>query len=151
MKKWKQVSKVFKKEKLIKEYKSRFKYNQLRFAFSKIAFAYSEKVDYKELVKIEKEILKMNKTEVSFSNIYKKMHLLLDNDWKWEEFGKFMFFIYQTSLYWKDKRKKNIFNKENFIEKNEMKRKHFNNWLSSIPIDLDNFNKKLILVMECVF
>ena len=153
MKKLKQVKKQLKKDKVIKEYNKIFIHKDMKLIFSYVSLTFNNTSDIAFLVKAETDLTKVKQGPKMFVKAFSSLSKTTDKNIDWKSFGEFMWFIFQTSTYWKDSKKgiKNTFNKKNFIDKNEQKRILFNNWMRSIPTSTPDYNQKLMDVMKRVF
>ena len=152
MKKLKKVSNMF-SPKDLKEYKNKFKNKQIRFVFSKIALIFKEDIDVKTLFKGEEIIFLADKDKNMFVQSFLLLKDKIDKKIDWESFGKLMWYSYQTSSYWKDKKhgNNNIFSKENYVEKNEEKRDLYYLWINSLPKEIKNYNLKIQRSLKVIF
>ncbi len=149
----KQVKSELKAQKLMKQYNKKFKNKDMKFLFTFVALAYNDSIKLNFLVKEEKDLMNKKNDQSMFVSSYKKLNKYTNDEILWDEFGIFIWYIFQTSTYWKDKRKKkeNIFKDGNFVKVNQEKRNHYNAWLQSIPADFEDQNEKLIKVLRKVF
>ena len=153
MKKLKQIKNKLKDDNLWIEYKNKFKHKSMRLIVSYIILKYKPTASIEELVNIEKKLIKVKKGKGMFCDSFIEVKEITSLDFNWESFGNFMWYVYQTSTYYKDakKNKKNIYTLENFIEINKIKTKLFFQWLSSIPIDQKEYNLNIRAIMSKVF
>lgn len=138
-----------------KNYVKHFRHRQMRLLVSKIALIYNFEIPLADLVKLEKLTIEAakNKNLEMFVPIFIYLEILIKHKANWADFGRFIFYVFQTSTFYKDMRhkQKNIFTKQNIIEQNYQKRKYFYSWLHSLPIDDLEYNLKIIKVQKVVF
>ena len=153
MKKLKLVKKELKKAKVLKEHNKRFAHKDMRLIFSYVSLVFNDDADIELMVKTEIELTNVKIGPKMFVKAFSSLSKTTNKNIDWKSFGEFMWFIFQTSTYWKDSKKgiKNLFNKKNFIDKNEQKRVLYNNWMRSIPTSTPDYNQKLMDVMKRVF
>ena len=153
LKKLKLVKKEFKKTKLLKEYKNKFTHKDMRFIFSYVSLTFNKESNIDELVNVEVQLAKVKQGPKMFVKAFSSLSKTTDKNIDWKSFGEFMWYIFQTSTYWKDSKKdiKNLYTKKNFIEMNEKKRILYNNWMRSIPTSTSDYNQLLMDVMKRVF
>lgn len=137
------------------KYLKKFRHHQMRLLASKIALIYNINIKVIDLLKIEKLMLdaSKNKHPEMFVPIFIYLGILTKTKANWNAFGRFIFYIFQTSTFYHDSRfrKTNIFNKKNIIERNFEKREYFYSWLHSLDIAEKDFNKRIIQVQKLVF
>lgn len=154
MTKLKEIKIILKSSKNWRKYKHKFHHKQMQFLFSKIVLIFQPDIDINKLAKQEILMLNTDKKDgdAMFLKIFENMQEFTGVKANWEEFAKFIWYVYQTSTYWKDSRKNipNVFNKKNYIEKNRIKREHYYHWLYSMDIK-ENFNNNVIKVLKEVF
>lgn len=152
MKQLKQIKDNLKTNNELKRYKNIFKHRQMRFATTKIALIFNKNISAIKFYEIEKELINTPKDERMFKNAFLKMEKAINYKANWESLGKFMWYQYQASIYYKDIKNKtpNIFNKENMIKMNEIKRTFYSEWLHSLSKDDISFNKKIIQVSKII-
>lgn len=153
MKQSKQIKKLLKTKGKWEEYKNVFTHKQMRLATSKIALVFNEKISINKLTKIELDLMSSEKNSKMFDNAFKELSLLVNYKADWKSLGKFMWYQYQTSTYYKDIKVgvKNIYNPNNIIEINEKRRGFYLKWLHSIGMNDSLFNEKIIQVSKIVF
>lgn len=153
MKQSKQIKNLLKTNGKWEEYKKAFSHKQMRLATSRIAFAFNNKISIDKLAKIEIELMKSEKKSNMFDEAFKEISKLVNYKADWKSLGKFMWYQYQTSTYYKDIKKgtKNTYNPNNIIEINEKRRDFYLKWLHSIGMDDSLFNEKIIQVSKIVF
>ena len=153
LKKLKLIKKELRKAKVLNEHNERFAHKDMRLIFSYVSITFKEDADIASLVKTEIELTKVKIGPKMFVKAFSSLSKTTDKNIDWKSFGEFMWFIFQTSTYWKDSKKgiKNIFNKKNFVDKNKQKRDLYNNWMRSIPTSTPDYNQKLMNVMKRVF
>lgn len=136
-------------------YKEKYKHPQMKFIFSKVALIFNPDLSVDELIPFEIEMLNANKDkkEEMFVNIFKKMRNITQVKADWKIFGKFIWFVFQTSTYWKDTKKNisNIYTKRNYITVNQTKRDLFNDWLHSIDHNTENYNDLIVETLKKVY
>lgn len=152
MKKLKQLKKKLKKNNLLFEYKNKFKHKQMRFAISKIAMIYYPTISLDDLFILESNILNQDIGPEMFISSFKMFKKISGLSSDWESFGKFMWYQFQVSTYYKDVKKgnNNIFI-ENEVKKNQEKRILFLKWLHSVDKTEENFNQKIIKLQKKIF
>ena len=148
----KQIKKSIKEQGLLKSYNKKFKHKDMKFLLSYVALTFNEEIKIDLLVKEEVKLLNVEKGPKMFINAYSSLSKMTDKNIDWNSFGKFIWYIYQSSTYWKeDKKKNNIYSKESFVAMNDQKRKHYNKWMRSIPETTEGYNLKIMEVMKRVF
>ena len=150
MKKIRKIKKKFKRKEL-KIYNSLFKHRQMKFAISKILLACNKNIDVKDLYNIEKSMIDINKDNKMFNLAFANANKISKINADWKSFSEFMWYAYQTSTYYKDIKKNinNVYNKENFVEINNIKRKKYLLWLHSLPKEKD-FNFIVIKIGKII-
>ena len=153
MKQLKQVKNKFTEQDVYNEYAFKYKHKQMKFITSKIVLIYNPKVSVDELIKLETLMLKADKGKDMFDEPFKMVEKLTNTVADWKSFSKFMWYVYQTSTFFKDEKKgiKNIFNNENTIKLNEIRRGFFHKWLHSFPENQKNYNENVMQVSNLVF
>lgn len=153
MNKLSQIKKQIKKEKLWKAYKARFEHKQMKLLFSKIALLLDGEINLKFLHDQELKLVDAEISNEMFIDIFKSFEDKIDFKSNWELFGKFIWFVFQTSTYWKDSKagKHNIFTPENHFELNQIKRDLYQQWIKSIDKKNKDFNTKVIAISKLVF
>lgn len=155
MKKLKEIKKHLIIQNKWLSYKEKYKHPQMKLIFSKVALIFNPDLSIKELVSFELEMLEANKEKKDemFVPIFKKLRNLTNVKADWKAFGKFMWFVFQTSTYWKDEKKgiNNIYTKRNYITVNQTKRDLFNEWLHSIDHNTNNYNDLIIETLKKVY
>ncbi len=153
MNKLRSVKKGLKRNHVWKQYKKMYKHKQMRFLFSNVALILKPEIDLNELIEVEKNLAIVEKDPEMFVKEFLKLKTLTKTKFDWSSFGEFVYYVFQTSTYWRDSKKgiTNAFTKENYIEMNETKRKTYNKWLHSIPTTTDNYNDLLTSIMRRVF
>ena len=153
MQKLNQVKSHLKSNGVYKEYKNAFKHKQLRFALTKIALTFNESIHAIDLSKLEMELLKQNKDKDMFIKPMETLNKLVNYKANWKELGKFMWYAYQTSTYFTDRKINvpNIYNGNDNIKVNATKRKHYLKWMHSVDSRDDEFNNKIIKVLKQVY
>lgn len=152
----KATKKLLKQNKQWDAYKKKFTHKQMRLAISKIALIFNNELTSEVLYKKEEQMLKAakDKKENMFLEVFADFNKLTKTEKiNWSEFAKYFWYVYQTSTYYKDKARgrANVFNKKNYVEMNQAKRKHYNEWIMSIDLSIDGINEKVILVQKAVF
>lgn len=155
MQELKEIKNLLKDNKKWAEYKKKYKHPQMRLIFSKIIFVFNKDVSIEDLYKKELQYLEADKSkqEEMFKTIFKSAERLSGVKADWESFAIFMWYVYQTSTYWKDIKKnvKNVFNVKNYNELNQVKRNHYNDWLHSLSPNIENLNNSIIEVLRLVY
>lgn len=153
MNKLSQIKKQIKKEKNWKAYKVRFEHKQMKFLFSKIALLLDDEINLKFLHDQELKLVNVEISNEMFIEVFKSLEDKIDFKCNWELFGKFIWFVYQTSTYWKDSKKNNhnIFTPENHLELNQTKRDLYQQWIKSIDKKNRYFNTSVIAISKLVF
>lgn len=154
MKKIKKIKKVLKKEKLWITYCQKFRHKQMKFIFSKIALILKLDLNIDILMTYEKKMMHSNiqKKEDMFLNVFQDMGKLTEIKADWESFAKFLFYIYQTSSFFYDRKKKikNVFLQNEVIEMNQIKRNHYDKWLFSLDQIKPDFNLIVTKILKVV-
>lgn len=153
MNKSKQIKAQIKNLKLWRKYKKKFQHPQMRLLFSRIALTLDPEINLKFLLDKEMFLIEVEKSPEMFVEIYESLSSIASFKCDWTVFGKFIWYIYQTSTYWKDARKKrvNVFTKENYLEQNQIKRELYQEWLDSIDKSNRSFNNYIIEISRMVF
>lgn len=136
-------------------YKELYKHRQMKFVASKIALIFDRSLSINELVELELKMMdvKINKGENMFKNVFGNFEKLVVVKGDWASFSKMMFYIYQTSTYWRDKKNnvENVFTGDNYVEINAIKRNYYYQWLNSLDLKLRDYNILIIEVMRRIF
>lgn len=153
MKNLKMIKKYLKQNKFWSLYKEKFKHKQMKFAITKIAFIVDKNVSKETLIKMELAALNSNKDKNMYVESFKIFSNKINYKADWKSFGEFMWYIYQTSTYYKDIKKniKNVYNETNINFINETRRKLYGTWLHSMDKTDDLFNEKIINISKIVF
>lgn len=156
MKSLKAIKRLLKQNKQWSEYKKKYAHKQMRLVSSKIALIYNQDLSLEELYKLEVMALEAKKVneEKMFEDLYFELDKMVNRPYiDWESFGRYMWYTYQTSTYWKDVKKKrpNVFNSRNYIEQNAIKREYYSKWLQSIDLSIEGANDRIIKVQKEVF
>ncbi|MCU4117309.1 hypothetical protein N8G13_02435 [Mycoplasma zalophi] len=127
------------------KYISRFKHKQMQFLVSKIFLLFESSLSLNELIKIEYELLEKNFLKDMYVDIFMDNKSTFNEQFincKWESFAKFLYYIFQTSTYFYDKKHKvpNIFIIGGETTMNEEKRRLFNEFSESLEKASSNFN-----------
>ena len=149
----KRIKNSFKEQKLLKEYKQKYKHKQMVFMFSNIMLTLNENADVEKLIEVEKELLRKEISEDMFEVYALRGKEISGMDLDWESFSKFIWYVFQTSTYYSDikKGKHNIYNVENYIELNSTKRKLYFNFIHSIDKNLEGYNDKIMRILEITY
>lgn len=147
MKKINEVKKLFDKFEM-KEYDKRFSHKQMKFVCSKIALVFNEKILIEDLYAIEKSVLEAKLDSDLFKDAFNKIDKLVNNGADWASLGKYMWFVYHTSIFYKSKNKvlQNIYTKENSVELNEIRRDLYAKWMHSLDKEDIKFNENIMAV-----
>ena len=150
MTKLKQVSKELKKVKGLKDYNNMFKHKQMKFACSKTLLIFNPKVKLKTLVSLEYTLLKEKKNKKMFLNNMQVLSKNTEGNIDWKAFGEFLWYLYQTSTYYKDIKNnvKNIYSEDNFIELNSKKRDAYQKWMDSLDRKDPQYNAKIRQILK---
>ena len=136
-------------------YQDNYEHKQMKFIFSKVALIFNKDLTADVLFEYEQKMAHIDKTkkELTFVDIFKKMKTLTSVKADWEAFGKFMWYVYQTSTYWKDDARNipNVYTKRNYITINQIKRDLFNDWLHSIDHHVENYNYLIVNTLKKVY
>ncbi|QJR43958.1 hypothetical protein [Mycoplasma miroungirhinis] len=137
------------------KYISRFKHKQMQFLVSKIFLLFESSLSINELIKIEYELLEKNFLKDMYVDIFMKNRFTFKKEFincKWESFAKFLFYIFQTSTYFFDKKHKvpNVFIIGGEITINEEKRRLFNEFAESLEKVSINFNFYIKQILKWV-
>jgi len=153
MKELKQLKNKLKQDNLWSIYKKKFNDKSMRLILSYIILIYKPSTSIDEMIEIEKELITKKNDESMFNSVFIKVKEITNKNFDWESFGKFMWYVYQTSTYYKDIKKnvKNIYTTENFIQINKIKTNLFFKWLQSIPVNEEKYNFNIRLIMSRVF
>lgn len=128
-----------------KQYKKLFAHPQMRLLITKIAYDIRPEhlaSGIEQVARIEESLIDAEKNEEMFATAFLKLGSFLQRPWAWDILGRAVWYCYQTSTYWKDVKKDipNIYNKENFVQLNDLKRKAIQHWIHSIPRTTVDFN-----------
>ena len=153
MKELKQLKNKLKQDNLWSIYKKKFNDKSMRLILSYIILIYKPSTSIDEMIEIEKELITKKNDESMFNSVFIKVKEITNKNFDWESFGKFMWYVYQTSTYYKDIKKnvENIYTTENFIQINKIKTNLFFKWLQSIPVNEEKYNFNIRLIMSRVF
>ncbi|WKX02208.1 hypothetical protein [Candidatus Mycoplasma mahonii] len=151
MTKLKEIKKLLKQSHKYRAYKKKFQHKDMKLLFSNVALTFNAKIETDILIQEELKLADEVNGPKMFLHSFKKLSKYTNKKIDWESFGHFVWYIYQTSTYWKNKSGSNIFTKENYVEQNEIKRHYFYNWLESIPPQTASYNLKIKEVMKRVF
>lgn len=153
MNKSKQIKTQIKNLKQWRKYKKVFHHPQMRLLFSRIALMLDPEINLKFLLDKELLLIQIEKSPEMFVEIYQSLESVASLKCDWTTFGKFIWYIYQTSTYWKDTKKKrgNIFTRDNYLEQNQIKRELYQQWLDSIDKSNCDFNNYIIEISRMVF
>ncbi len=153
MRKLKQIKKQIKSEGEWKKYKNVFRHKQMRLIFSEVALLLNPEINLKFLMDCEISLLSFEKGPKMFVETFKTLNDRVTFKCDWEMFAHFLWFVYQTSTYWKDTKKKktNIFTKDNYLEVNQQKRDCYQKWIDSIDKENKMFNTYIIEMSRMVF
>ena len=88
-----------------------------------------------------------------FMEVFQEFKLFLPKEYNnvlWGEFGKYFYYVWQTSRYHYDKKRKkeNIFLEHSFIFVNPHKRYSYGKWLSSLEANIPNFNLIILFIKK---
>lgn len=152
MKKLKKIKNKLKENNQWKKYKKIFIHKQTRFFISKIILIYKKAIDVDILYKWEKSFLNTNINQNMFEKVFSEFKQIYSNG-DWFSFSKMLWYIYQISRFYKDKRNKikNIYINGNIIELNKMKKNYYVKWLESLDKTEKDFNDKIIKVNKIIF
>lgn len=148
----KQVKNKLRQENIWASYKETFKHKQMKLITTKIALIFKDKININVFYKLEKELMSKTKNKEMFKEAFAILEKEVKYKANWEELGKFMWYAFQTSTFYKDQKKdiKNIYTYENSIRLNTKKREHFLKWLHSVDKKDIEFNNKIIAVQKLV-
>lgn len=151
-----EVKKKLKKNKQYSLYKKTFKNKQMRFLLTKLDSIFSSSSDPNALYSMELEIMNGFEDE----NAWKSTIINLSSNWlveysniDWMSFGSFLFYIYHYSEFYirKSKIKNNLYKINDFVEVDDQKRKHYNEWLRTMyESNNDKFNNYIIRLLEII-
>ena len=150
--KFKVIKKNLKQNNDYKEYKKLFKNKQTKFLCTKISIIFESSISEQDLTIFETTLLKTPTQDNFVFSINELSKYFGENfvDLKWDSFGVYLWYTFQTSLFYNKKRKIPCeYTLENFIILNNIKRKNFSQWLESF-YDLKNinFNQYVIKVLK---
>lgn len=151
-KKLRAIKKQLKQQGLYKKYKTQFKHKQMKLLISKIVLIFNSEADIIHLFELEKSLIEKEVNEKMFDETLLSFESLTGKKANWALFSIFLFYVYQTSTFWRDMKKgvKNVYSLSNYNELNLKKRQAYNAWFKSMEIDLD-FNSKLIQVLRSCY
>lgn len=153
MKSLKIVKKILKQKKIWKLYKQKFRHDQMRFLTSKILLIFNDTISPKILVENEILLLKSIKDEKMFVSVFETFNNLAKNNYNWQAFGLFIWYVYQTSTFYYDQKHKikNVYDEFNYLQRNNQKRQFYYQWLESIDPGTKNYNYLIKKVLKQVF
>ncbi|MCK5945760.1 MAG: hypothetical protein KAG04_00660 [Mycoplasmataceae bacterium] len=146
----KKLNKELKKNKKLNEYKTMFAHKQMVFACSKVALIFNEDVSVDVLYKMEVKLIGVKKDINMFKEAMKDLTKITNKNIKWDVFAEFLWYLYQTSTYYKDTKKgiKNIFNDDTFIKLNSLKRNAYQRWIDSLDKTDAQYNVRIRKVIK---
>lgn len=152
MKQLKQVKNKLQQTNNWNAYKEAFTHKQMKLVTTKIALIFKDKINVNTFYKLEKELITKPKNKDMFKEAFATLEKEVQYKANWKELGKFMWYAYQTSTFYKDQKKnvKNVYTFENSVELNTQKREHFLKWLHSVDKNDIDFNNKIIAVQNLV-
>lgn len=152
MKLLKQIKSNLKEQKKLKEYDRVFKHKQMKFLVTKIALVFSDDINIDKFTKLEIKLSESKKGPDMFSESIKTLEEETKYKADWKSFANFLWFIYQTSTYYRDLKKgmENVY-VDNIIKINEKRRNIYNTWMESLAKDDSQFNHKITQVSKLVF
>ena len=152
MKQLKEIKNKLIKNDLWKEYSQKFTHKQMKLISTKIALIFNKNIKVQDFYEIEKELIVVKKNKFMFLETFNKISYKTNYSCDWKSFSIFLWYIYQTSTYYKDKKKKidNIFI-DNTIKMNQEKRKYFYLFMNSLDMRDDYFNDKIISILKLTF
>ncbi|NQZ28991.1 MAG: hypothetical protein HRT98_01255 [Mycoplasmatales bacterium] len=130
------TSKILKDKGKLKKYNNLFAHKQTRFLLTKIVNILNPEVDPKKMAIIEMD-LNINKEDMFISGAKKIVKLTKVKEYEkadWESFGKFLYFVFQTGVFYHNQKNnvENIFINGNYVALNIEKKMLFNNFIESI-------------------
>lgn len=147
----KQIKKILKREKKIREYKKTFKNKKMRFIVTSINEIFEGNTSTYEW---ENKLITCANDIYFWEHVLREIgkQLIYNNDVKWNELGKFLFYTYHQSEYYIKKSKlNNIYNQSNFIQINNLKKECYDAWIKSLYLNADyNFNKYVIKFLRLI-
>ena len=147
-----QVIKLLKQNQKWKLVKEKYKHKQMRLVFSKIALIFNPNIEINKLIEGESKMLeaKKDQQETMFLNIFSQFEKITNEKANWKSFAKYLWYVFQTSTYWKDKKQniENIFIKNNYIKMNQTKRKYLFEWMHSMDVSDSNYNHRITRTLK---
>ncbi len=147
----KQVKKGLRANKNLKNYIFVFKNKQMRFLFTEISIIFDSSMSNSELLNIELSNSN-NPTQDNFVKNLESMSKTFDNQFcnlDWSSLGVAIWYSFQMSLYYNNKRKSEcIFTESNYIKLNHIKKFEYSKWLKSFyetnNSDFNGYVKKIL-------
>ena len=146
----KNLNKEFKKNNKLEEYKEKFAHKQMFFACSKVALIFKEDVSIDYLYEMEVNLIDTKKDINMFKVAMKELSKITNKNINWDIFAEYLWYLYQTSTYYKDIKKDiiNIFNEETFIKLNSLKRDAYQVWIDSLDKADPEYNVRIRKVIK---
>ncbi len=148
------TKKILKNENRLKEYNKLFAIKETRFLLTQIIGILNPEADAQETAKLEKNLVKND--PMMFIEGSKKITQIAHNktykDADWESFGKYLYFVFQTGVFYKNKKNgvKNIFINANYNKLNIEKKMLFNDFVESVKPLSTNHNDFIIKILKVV-
>ncbi len=148
------TAKILHQKGRLKEYKEIFSYKQTRFMLTKIINILNPNADPIKTSELEISIIKNNDnmfvpaakkiTSIAHTKKYEKAD--------WESFGKYLYFVFQTGVFYKNKKTQtpNIYDGGNYIELNIEKKILFNKFVDSLKIISPDHNTLIKKILKVV-
>lgn len=153
------VKQTLKEQRLYKDYKKTFQHRQMRFLITKITYLFEIEIDPIKMAEFEKTLINQNNKEM-FCWALKEIFALSKNlklqKINTNNLAYFLYYIYQTSRYYSDIRKKctNVFidsnSKMKLIKHNALKREYYHSFYLEIEKIFVNYNYYIINLLKLV-
>lgn len=155
-KKYKILLKLIKKDNNYKQYKHCLKHPVVRFTFSYIVSFFEQKrftdKQIQSILNFEYELIH-NSSKSNFKKIFSNIPKFIPVKYSkvhWEEFGIYFYYMWQTSRFYYDKKKKipNIYIDNDYIAINRLKRTAYYKWLDSLKKQDLHFNTIVLYIKK---
>ncbi|CAM9143647.1 hypothetical protein [Mycoplasma todarodis] len=146
--------KILKDEGKLKAYNNLFAHKQTRFLLTKIVNILNPSVDPKEMALIEMQLTKNN--ENMFVAGAKQIPIITNaSEYKeadWESFGKYLYFVFQTGVFYHNKKNgiENIYINGDYVALNIEKKMLFNKFAESIKVMTLEHNTLIKQILKVV-
>ncbi len=139
---------------LYDSYRNKFCQKQIRFITTKIMKIMEIKVSDSKMFDVEKCLVNNDSKifETAFSKLSKEIRASKLSCVDFNSLGKFLFLIFQTAVFYSNKRKNipNIFLTNNFVDLNIKKKILFNDFCQSLKSTTPDHNKYIIQILKAI-